>query len=174
VGQYIKEVMKLAGDERDAIAEKNRRIADRVFEHVDDPTKTFVPPKPEKAAPFLNFAPLQNALSRLDESTKNYDAAMRDSGARLQSLDVQIALDNALRQVELTMITEGGLPRRPWFKHQIYAPGFYTGYGVKTLPGIREAIEQHRWEEASEQIGVVAGTLEKTATQIDRATAVLK
>jgi N-acetylated-alpha-linked acidic dipeptidase len=66
------------------------------------------------------------------------------------------------------------LPRRPWFKHQIYAPGFYTGYGVKTLPGIREAIEQHRWEEASEQIGVVAGTLEKTAAQVDRAAAVLK
>jgi hypothetical protein len=67
VGQYVKEVMKLAGDERDAIAEKNRRIADRVFEHVDDPTKTLVVPKPEKAAPFLNFAPLQNALARLDE-----------------------------------------------------------------------------------------------------------
>ena len=176
VGQYVKEVMKLAGDERDAVAEKNRRIADRVFEHVDDPTKTFVAPKPEKAAPFLNFAPLQNALARLDESTKNYDAAMHDpaAAAHLQSSDVQIALDNSLRQVELTMITEGGLPRRPWFKHQIYAPGFYTGYGVKTLPGIREAIEQHRWEEASEQIGVVAGTLEKTAAQIDRAAAVLK
>ena len=176
VGQYVKEVMKLAGDERDAVAEKNRRIADRVFEHVDDPTKTFVAPKAEKAAPFLNFAPLQNALARLDESTKNYDAAMHDpaAAAHLQSSDVQIALDNSLRQVELTMITEGGLPRRPWFKHQIYAPGFYTGYGVKTLPGIREAIEQHRWEEASEQIGVVAGTLEKTAAQIDRAAAVLK
>ena len=176
VGQYVKEVMKLAGDERDAIAEKNRRIAEKVFENVDDPTKTLLAPKPEKAAPFLNFAPLQNALARLDESTKNYDAAMRDPAAvvRLQSRDVQIALDNALRQVELTMIAEGGLPRRPWFKHQIYAPGFYTGYGVKTLPGIREAIEQHRWEEASEQIGVVASTLEKTASQIDRAAAVLK
>jgi N-acetylated-alpha-linked acidic dipeptidase len=176
VGQYVKEVMKLAGDERDAIAEKNRRISERVFENVDDPTKTLVAPKPEKDAPFLNFAPLQNALARLDESTKNYDAAMRDPAAavRLQSRDVQIALDNALRQVELTMIAEDGLPRRPWFKHQIYAPGFYTGYGVKTLPGIREAIEQHRWEEASEQIGVVASTLEKTAAQTDRAAAVLK
>ena len=72
------------------------------------------------------------------------------------------------------MITDRGLPRRPWFKHQIYAPGFYTGYGVKTLPGIREAIEQHKWDEAGEQIGIVATTLEQTAAQIDRVTAILK
>src|SRR5262249_30039868 len=104
VGQYVKEVMKLTDDERNAIAEKNRQIAERIFKNVDDPTKTLVTPKPEKAAPFLNFAPLQNALARLDESTKNYDAAMRDpsTAVHLQSHDVQIALDNALRQVELT------------------------------------------------------------------------
>ena len=101
---------------------------------------------------------------------------MRDTGAaaRLQSRDVQHTLDNALRQVELAMITERGLPRRPWFKHQIYAPGFYTGYGVKTLPGIREAIEQHNWDEAGEQIAIVAQTLERSAEQIDRARAVVK
>src|SRR5207237_6259310 len=123
-----------------------------------------------------NFAPLQNALSRLEESCRNYDNAMSDpsSTARLQSRDVQQTLDNALRQVELAMITERGLPRRPWFKHQVYAPGFYTGYGVKTLPGVREAVEQHNWDEAAEQIGVVAKTLEDTAAQIDRATAALK
>ena len=87
---------------------------------------------------------------------------------------MQQALDNGLRQVELAMITERGLPRRPWFKHQVYAPGFYTGYGVKTLPGIREAIEQHNWDEAGEQIAVVAKTLDDTAAQIDRARAVVK
>ncbi|HYR44326.1 MAG TPA: M28 family peptidase, partial [Terriglobia bacterium] len=125
ISQYVKEVMQLATDEREAIAERNRRISERTFEAVDDPTKSFVVPKPEKPAPFINFAPLQNALSRLDESCRNYDNAMRDpaSTARLRSRDVQQALDNALRQVELTMITERGLPRRPWFKHQVYAPG---------------------------------------------------
>ena len=118
----------------------------------------------------------KRALARLEESCRNYDNAMREPAAatRLQSRDAQQALDNALRQVELAMITERGLPRRPWFKHEIYAPGFYTGYGVKTLPGIREAIEQHSWDEAGEQIGIVAQTLERTAVQIDRATAVVK
>jgi N-acetylated-alpha-linked acidic dipeptidase len=176
ISQYVKEVMKLATDERDVIAERNRRINDKVFEAVDDPTRKLVVPRPEKAAPFINFAPLQNALARLEESCRNYDNAMRDAATatRLQSHDVQQALDNALRQVELAMITERGLPRRPWFKHQIYAPGFYTGYGVKTLPGIREAIEQHNWDEAGEQITVVAQTLERSAEQIDRARAVVK
>ena len=176
ISQYVKEVMKLASDEREAISERNRRINEKTFEAADDPTKTLVVPKSEKPAPFINFAPLQNALSRLEESCRNYDNAMRDPAAiaRLQSRDVQQALDNGLRQVELAMITERGLPRRPWFKHQVYAPGFYTGYGVKTLPGIREAIEQHNWDEAGEQIGVVAKTLEDTAAQIDRARAVVK
>ena len=168
--------MKLASDEREAISERNRRINEKTFEAADDPTKTLVVPKSEKPAPFINFAPLQNALSRLEESCRNYDNAMRDpaSIARLQSRDVQQALDNGLRQVELAMITERGLPRRPWFKHQVYAPGFYTGYGVKTLPGIREAIEQHNWDEAGEQIAVVAKTLDDTPAQIDRARAVVK
>jgi N-acetylated-alpha-linked acidic dipeptidase len=176
ISQYVKEVMKLATDERDAIAERNRRINEKTFDAVDDPTRALVVPKPEKPAPFINFAPLQNALARLEESCRNYDNAMRDTGsaARLQSRDVQQSLDNALRQVELALITERGLPRRPWFKHQIYAPGFYTGYGVKTLPGIREAIEQHNWDEAGEQITIVAQTLERTAARIDGAIAVLK
>jgi len=175
VSQYVKEVMKLATDERDAIAERNRQINEKTFEIVDDPVRKLVVPKPETPAPFINFAPLQNALSRLEESCRNYDNAMRDAAAaaRLQLPDVQQALDDALRLVELAMITDRGLPRRPWFTHQIYAPGFYTGYGVKTLPGIREAIEQHNWNEASEQIVVVANTLERTAAQIDRARAVI-
>ena len=87
---------------------------------------------------------------------------------------VQQALDNALQKIEPTMINERGLPRRPWFRHEIYAPGFYTGYAVKTLPAVRETIEQHNWNEAGEQIGTVAGIIDGAAAQIDRATSVLK
>jgi N-acetylated-alpha-linked acidic dipeptidase len=176
VGRYVNEVTKLATDERDAIAEKNRRIREKTFEAVADPNQHLIPPKGEPAAPFLNFAPLQNALARLQESARGFETAMRDaaSGTRLQSREVQTALDDALRRIELAMISEQGLPNRPWFKHQIYAPGLYTGYGVKTLPGIREAIEQHKWDEATEQIGLVAAAFDRTATQIDRAASVAK
>jgi N-acetylated-alpha-linked acidic dipeptidase len=176
ISRYVTEVMKLAGDEREAIAERNRRISEKTYEAVDDPTRHLVPPKPEPAAPFLNFAPLQNAFGRLQDSTRAYEAAVRDatSASRLESRVLQETLDNALQQVELAMITERGLPNRPWYRHQIYAPGFYTGYGVKTLPAVREAIEEHKWNEASEQIGVVAATLEQVAGKIDAAAAVLK
>jgi N-acetylated-alpha-linked acidic dipeptidase len=170
ISMYAKEVMKVATDERDAIAERNRRINEKTFEAVDDPTKRRVAPKAEAPAPILNFAPLQNALARLEESCRSYDNAMKDAAAnRLRSRDVEQSLDDALRQIELAMITDSGLPRRPWYRHQIYAPGFYTGYGVKTLPGIREAIEQHNWNEADAQIMVVANTIERVAAQVDRA-----
>src|SRR5947209_6516374 len=128
VSQYVKEVMKLATDERDAIAERNRQINEKTFEIVDDPVRKLVVPKPETPAPFINFAPLQNALSRLEESCRNYDNAMRDAAAaaRLQLPDVQQSLDDALRLVELAMITDRGLPRRPWFTHQIYRSEEHT------------------------------------------------
>jgi N-acetylated-alpha-linked acidic dipeptidase len=116
---------------------------------------------------------LQNALARLEESANRYEATMRDTAARrpLASKEVQQSLDAALIEVEHAMTRNEGLPRRPWFKHQIYAPGFYTGYGVKTLPGVREAIEQHNWNEADEQITVVARIILQLAAQIDRSTA---
>jgi N-acetylated-alpha-linked acidic dipeptidase len=176
VQRYVSEITKLGNDERDAITERNRRISEKTFELLADPTKTLVTPKPEPPAPALNFQPLQTAMARLEQSARNYDEAMGEPSTtmRLQSQVVQQALDNALRQIELAMINDRGLPRRSWFKHQIYAPGFYTGYGAKTLPAIREAVEQHNWTEASEQIVIVGGTIERTAAQIDRATTVLK
>ncbi|PYS83152.1 MAG: folate hydrolase [Acidobacteria bacterium] len=176
VGRYVREVSKLADDTREEIAEKNRRINEGTFRAVSDPTETYVAPKAEAPAPYLNFAPLQNALARLQESTKNYQAALNSTAAqeRLRSRETQGQLDEVLKGVEHSMTRDAGLPRRPWFKHQIYAPGFYTGYGVKTLPGIREAVEQHNWKEADEQVTVAASTIQQVAAEIDRATALLQ
>ena len=66
-----------------------------------------------------------------------------------------------------------GLPRRPWFRHYVYAPGFYTGYGVKTLPGVREAMEQRQWQDVPRQVEIAAEVLERYAAEIDRARALL-
>jgi N-acetylated-alpha-linked acidic dipeptidase len=173
VGKYVHEVAELADDMREESKEKNRRIADKTFVAVFDPTEPYVVPTPDEPVPFLNFAPLQNAFSRLQESARKYDAASRANGSKL-SAQTQQALDQALMQTERAMVREQGLPRRPWFKHQIYAPGFYTGYGVKTLPAIREAIEQRNWTEAEQQIGLVSDTINQIAAAIDRATSQLK
>jgi len=173
VGTYVREVGKLADDMRDETKEKNRRITDQTFVAVFDPTEPYVVPTPAAPVPYLNFAPLQNAFARLQESSQKYDAAARLPDRKLTP-QAQQALDAALMQTERAMLREAGLPRRPWFKHQIYAPGFYTGYGVKTLPAIREAIEQRNWTEAEQQINLVAETITQIAAAIDRATAQMK
>jgi N-acetylated-alpha-linked acidic dipeptidase len=176
VGRYVKELTKLAGDTREEIAEKNRSITDGTYAAVSDPTLAYVAPRSEQPAPALDFAPLQSALARLQESAKSYQSALGTSAAqeRLRSSETQAALDRILMDFERSMTSEAGLPRRPWFKHQIYAPGFYTGYGVKTIPGVREAVEQHDWKEAAEQITIASGVITHAAAEIDRASALLQ
>ncbi|HTQ78578.1 MAG TPA: transferrin receptor-like dimerization domain-containing protein [Thermoanaerobaculia bacterium] len=171
VGTYVKQVMKLADTLRQETEETNRQIADGQLVAVADPTATYIPPQPKPEVPHLNFAPLENALATLEKSAKAYDRA--SAAAKALPVEKQKELDAALAQVEPAFLSAQGLPRRPWFRHQVYAPGFYTGYGVKTLPGIREALEQRNWQEASDEVNVVAKALESAAAAIDRATAIL-
>jgi N-acetylated-alpha-linked acidic dipeptidase len=176
IERYVREVAKLADDMREETREKNRQIGERTLDLISDPTEVHVQPKAEAPVPYLNFAPLQNSLARLQESARSYDAAMNEAAAAglTLSLEAQQSLDAALMQTERAMTRDQGLPRRPWFKHQIYAPGFYTGYGVKTLPGVREAIEQRNWKEAGEQVSIIAETIDRLTGEIDRATGIIK
>lgn len=166
VNQYASEVTKLADTMREETRTMNQMISSGMLKAVQDPKETFVVPKQKENGPFLNFAPLQNAVSKLQESAKAYQKA---AAGKQISPDVQKKLDELLYKSERALTNNDGLPRRSWFVHQIYAPGFYTGYGVKTLPAIREAIEQRDWKEASEQIVIVALTIENFAAEIDKA-----
>jgi N-acetylated-alpha-linked acidic dipeptidase len=141
------------------------------MQYVNDPKQTLLVPKTKAAVPFINFAPLQNALAKLQESARNYQAASKN---KTVSPAVQKQLDTILFQTERALTNNAGLTRRDWFKHQIYAPGFYTGYGVKTLPVVREALEQRDWREAAQQVEVVAKTIENFAAEIDKASALIK
>ena len=172
VGRYAREVRQLEETTRSRTEERNRMIADGTYAAVFDPTKPYVVPKVEEPVPHLNFAPLDNAMDRLEASARAFTAAR----AKGQSLSPQarVQLDRVLMGLERALTRPDGLPRRPWYVHEVYAPGFYTGYGVKTLPGVREAIEQRQWREADEQIAVLARVLEGYAAEIDRAAAVLK
>jgi N-acetylated-alpha-linked acidic dipeptidase len=125
-------------------------------------------PQTKEAVPKLDFKTLETALSKLNVSVQNYQRA---SAEKQLSPDRRAALDKILYGSERLLTLNTGLPRRDWFKHQIYAPGYYTGYGVKTLPAIREAIEQRDWREATEQIGVVSKVIENFAAEIDKAAA---
>ncbi|MGZ4778875.1 MAG: transferrin receptor-like dimerization domain-containing protein [Thermoanaerobaculia bacterium] len=158
---YTTEVIKLADDMRAKIEEQNHEARDRSFELAADPTKPFVTPKVEPVIPFLDFSPLQNSIARLDAATKSMPAVLTNASN-------PEAVDRSLMHLEQLFTRTEGLPRRPWFQHYIYAPGMYTGYGVKTLPAVREAIEQKNWAEANQQIVVVAKVIDNYTGEVER------
>ncbi len=172
VRRYVAEVERLARDRRDQVVERNRMIDDGTYAAVEDPLHKTVLPAKETVPPFLNFAPLENGMAALDRVTREYDAALahasQNGGSALASAALREA-NSKLIAVERALTSNEGLPNRPWFKHQIYAPGFYTGYGVKTLPAVRESIEQNEWKQADEEIAKVGKVLENTGEVIQGA-----
>lgn len=122
----------------------------------------------------VDIAPLRKSVARLKQTADDYDRAFRAITNTGKAPAEPQSLNALLYQSERALLSEAGLPRREWFKHQIYAPGFYTGYGVKTLPGAREAIEQKNWAEAAEQVKVISKTLDAMSSQIEAAARKLK
>jgi len=177
VQRYVSELQKLATEERDKARETNRELDDGVYNAVNDPKKPMQPPKREEVPPYLNFAPLQNGADALTHAAERYQKvfqkAQADGGTALAQASLT-AVNQKLIQSERALTTPEGLPNRSWFKHQLYAPGFYTGYGVKTIPAVREAIEQKQWQLADEQIVKVGKVLENEAAVIDQAAAALE
>ncbi|NNK10758.1 MAG: M28 family peptidase, partial [Flavobacteriaceae bacterium] len=151
---YLEEIMKEIDNKRKTIEKHNKLVRENAYQLAADPRKPFKKPEPKEAIPYLDFSPLQNSLEQLGGSIQQLEALS------LESLPAkkQEAINEALQKTEQQLTENSGLPRRPWFRHQLYAPGFYTGYGVKTLPGVREAIEQNQWKEAQEQIEKLSKT----------------
>jgi N-acetylated-alpha-linked acidic dipeptidase len=168
---YTAELKKLADDKRKATAEQNRELDEGLFRAVNDPRRPTVAPAREEVPPHLNFAPLDNAMDKLKRSAERYQAVMNKgwSGGQEVAGPVLASVNQKLMQSERRLLDDAGLPRRPWYKHMIYAPGVYTGYAPKTMPGIREAIEQKRWAEADAEIARVGKVLEKESELIDSA-----
>jgi N-acetylated-alpha-linked acidic dipeptidase len=176
IKRYIDEVQKLAKDKRDQIIERNKRIDEGLYSGTMDPREPMTAPPKEVVPPFLNFAPLDNGFAALQRTAEAYDKALaqatENGGAALARAALKEA-NEKLIAVERALTLNEGLPNRPWFKHQIYAPGFYTGYGVKTLPAVRESIEQKEWKLADEEIAKVGKVLENAGEAIQGATSEL-
>jgi N-acetylated-alpha-linked acidic dipeptidase len=172
VQMYLKELKALAQKSQDDIREQNREIEEGVFQATNDPRRPLIPPPMETVPPHLNFAPLENAVDTLNRSAAEYRKAMEQvnarDGAALASSSLA-EVNKLLIESERRLTNAEGLPNRPWFKHQLYAPGFYTGYAVKTVPAVREAIELKQWKQADEAIVVVARVLENEAALISSA-----
>lgn len=175
VEKYVKELTDLLGRKQDEVRERNRQIEDGVFAAVGDPRRPLAPPKAELVPPALNFAPLQNAAATLTVSARRYEKAVTEGGGHItQSAAALRTLNAKLRQAESQLIDAAGLPNRPWYRHLLYAPGLYTGYSVKTIPGVREGIEQAHYAEAEGEIVRVARALTRLATLLDSAAAELE
>jgi len=172
---YARELHKLADDKREHTHALSALLTARAFELASDPTRPIGPPAMESDVPFLDFAPLDNAIERLQRSAKAYDAAYERAAVKGLALNSgQMAeLDQVLQGLEQALISDTGLPGRPWYRHLIYAPGMYTGYGVKTMPGVREAIEQRHWDDAGQYIALTARALDAYCQRLDAAATML-
>jgi N-acetylated-alpha-linked acidic dipeptidase len=172
VSAETSELRALTGRMREQTALTNKLLDAKAFDLAADPKKANVPPPREAAPPALDFAPLEAAVAKLTASAKAYDEAAA-RGTELSAAK-RAKLNTILSQVEHSLTDGRGLPGRPWYRHLIYAPGVLTGYGAKTLPGVREAIEGRRWSEAGEFIGRTADVLKAASAKIDEATALVK
>ena len=173
VSDYLDQVKKLADDERAEAEAQAKLLHDRAFQLAADPTKPSGLPTPLDRVPQFDFAPLKNAVDRLKRAAKSYDDALAKNGANLSA--IQLARLQALMvTIDQTLAPENvGLPGRSWYKNLVYAPGRYTGYEGKTLPGVREGIEDRRWSDVNRYIPLTAQALNAYSDRLDAATAVL-
>jgi N-acetylated-alpha-linked acidic dipeptidase len=172
VNAYVTELVEKVGDMRASTEMTNQLLHNNYYVYAHDPKNTFILPPPKDTVPFLDFSPLQNAMEKLKGSAESYQALITKNSELSRTLEQQ--LNTLLYQSERKLLLPDGLPNRQWYKNAIYAPGYYTGYGVKTLPGIREAIEGRRWQEAQQQIAEVAKVIDVYTAQVNEAVNLLK
>jgi N-acetylated-alpha-linked acidic dipeptidase len=171
IGRYVKELEKLLKDKQEEITERNLELKEGVFTATADPRKTSVPPPAKPVPPFVNFAPLKNGVEAIKKSAERYQSAFAkwQTGGTEVPAPAAAALNADLLQIQRTFLSEKGLPERPWFKHQVYAPGAYTGYGAKPIAAVREYMDQEKWKEAEAQVPLVGQVLENVAVAIGKA-----
>jgi len=170
VQKYGRELKDLLSRKQDEVRERNRQIADGVFAAMRDPKRPMPAPQVEAVPPAINFAPFDNAAAALADSARRYERALAVSRSKVVADAAALrALNARLRRAEIQLVDDAGLPRRSWYRHLVYAPGFYTGYGVKTVPGVREGIEQARYDEAESEVVRAAKALTRLAALVDSA-----
>ena len=174
--RYVGQLHKLVDDTRKATAEQHRLLDQHAYALVNDPTRPLLPPERDSDVPAIDLAPLDQAAKQLKQSAQAYEAAYRTRAATgLDLTDAQRNELNALMgRMEQALTDPDGLPGRTWFRHMIYAPGMLTGYGVKTVPGVREALEARRWDEADRYAAITAKVLDGYRNQLDKLTTMLK
>jgi N-acetylated-alpha-linked acidic dipeptidase len=172
IAKYEGELEKLLKDKQDEFTERNLQLKEGVFTALADPRKPSIPPPVETLPPYLNFAPMKNAVDLLKKNSERYSKILSDwqaKGSPTLSAQALASINTDLLGIARLFLNEKGLPERPWFKNQIYAPGAYTGYGAKPIAAVREYMDEKKWREAEAQVPQVAQVIENVATGISKA-----
>ena len=173
--EYMGELHQLADQTRMSTDQQHQLLDSGAFKLAADPTQNVAPPARLSDMSPIDLKPLDEAVQKLTQSMQAYDAAykkVQDAGYKIpEAQDKQ--LNELIGNMEKSLTDPAGLPGRTWFKHMIYAPGMLTGYGVKTVPGVREALEARRWDEANQYAGVTAKVIDRYRAEIEKATALL-
>jgi N-acetylated-alpha-linked acidic dipeptidase len=172
IAKYEEELEKLLKDKQDEFTERNLQLKEGVFTATADPRRPSLPPPVETVPPYMNFAPMKNAIELLKKSSERYSRILSDweaKGSPALSARALESINADLLGISRLFLSEKGLPERPWFKNQIYAPGAYTGYGAKPIAAVHEYMDEKKWMEAEAQVPQVAQVIENVATGIGRA-----
>jgi N-acetylated-alpha-linked acidic dipeptidase len=172
ISKYESDLEKLLKDKQQEFTERDLELKEGVFTATNDPHRPMLPPPAETVPPYINFAPMKNALDKLNKSAERYSKVLADwraKGSPAASAEALDAVNADLLRVPRLFLNEKGLPERPWFKNQVYAPGAYTGYGAKPIAAVREYMDAKKWKEAEAQVPGVAQVLENVAAGIDKA-----
>jgi len=173
IGKFIDDNKQLAEDIKKHTQLRNKLLDNNDFTIARNPKKKYLAPDRLKQVPDFNFKALEDAFDRLTTSAWNYEKALSNYKKGSLSAEQKSELNDLLKNVEQALTSEKGLPRRDWFKNMIYAPGYYTGYGVKTLPGIREGLEEKKWNEVRDYIQEIAQALDRASAMINSASKLL-
>ena len=173
IGKFVEQNKKLSEDIRKSTKSLNDLLDNNDFAISSNPKKTYLPPKRLRQVPEFDFKPLDAALARLSTSAWKYEEALLKFQKGSLSPERKSKINALLRSVDQAFINSKGLPRRDWFKNMMYAPGYYTGYGVKTLPGIREGLEERKWNEVRVYIKEVSKALDRASENINSASRIL-
>jgi N-acetylated-alpha-linked acidic dipeptidase len=174
IAKYEMELEKLLSDKQEECTERNLELKEGVFAATRDPRRPLLPPPAEIVPPFMNFAPMKNAIVALKKSADHFSQVLADFRAKgsptLPPKSLARVNEDVLH-VSRLFLNQAGLPERPWFKNQVYAPGAYTGYGAKPIAAVREYMDAKQWTQADAQIPQVSKVLENVAAGIEKAAA---
>jgi N-acetylated-alpha-linked acidic dipeptidase len=172
IAKYESDLEKLLKEKQEEFKERDLELQEGVFKAMLDPHRPTIAPPAETVPPFINFAPMKNAIAQLKKSAERYAQGLSTyeaKGSPPFSPQGLATLNADLMRVSRLFLNQKGLPERPWFKNQVYAPGAYTGYGAKPIAAVREFMDEKRWSEAEGQVPQVSQVIEAVAAGVNKA-----